>query len=128
MQISSVIKNLFLEGKQVTSHVVFKMISAIGEGAYDDSNFNCALTLPVCLALRERSVQTALTEHFQFSDTQQTSLRLRTQNIKEIWKSKVLGRVEQAVGKQLLAAPNPSPLLVEISFIYKYDDREIGSL
>ena len=104
------------------------MITVIQNGNYDEETFNSALTLPICLFLRDRSIQIALADKFQLSDIQRTNLKIKTQNLKEIWKYRVSEKVVEAVGKRVLAAPEPSPLLVEITFSYKDDNNELRSL
>ncbi|XP_043272714.1 tRNA pseudouridine synthase Pus10 isoform X2 [Venturia canescens] len=117
-----------LQQGNTQKHVLENIINAVKKSDHDDPTFNTALTLPICLFLRERSVQYALTEKFELTEVQTGNLKLKTQNVKEIWKSTMAMHLENGMNKKMVSSPIPSPFLIEICFSHENDTPEIKSL
>lgn len=95
----------------------------MGKEDYDCRTFVCALTIPVCVNLRERFLCIHCATQLGLSEDALLDLKVRLQNIKDIWKWIVTPKIGQAIKKQVDSA-TPSPFLIEIILTYKFNKKE----
>ncbi|XP_076757321.1 pseudouridine synthase 10 [Xylocopa sonorina] len=94
---------------------------------YDCETFICALTIPVCISLRERFLHMQCAARLKISEDTLLALKVKLQNIKDVWKWLVTPKIEQTIKKQVDQA-TPSPLLIEIILTCKSNEKECETL
>lgn len=82
---------------------------------YDCSTFTCALTVPISLCLRERSLHIYIAKKLDLTKPDFINLKYKTLNVKDVWKWIALPRLEDTIGKHP-DLTKPSPFLLEICF------------
>lgn len=112
---------------EVEKTVIKRITEEVKIQNYDCTTFTCALTVPVSLNLRERSLHIFLSKKLNLTQDGINVLKYKTQNIKDVWKWINLPKLKSAIGKNpdLIT---PSPLLLEIFFIYENDEKECCEL
>lgn len=93
------------------------------EENYDSETFVCALTIPVCVNIRERFLCILCATELELPEDALLDFKLRLQNVKDVWKWIVTPKIEQAIKKQVDSA-TPSPFLIEIILTYKFNKNE----
>ncbi|KZC14478.1 PREDICTED: putative tRNA pseudouridine synthase Pus10 [Dufourea novaeangliae] len=94
---------------------------------YDSETFLCALVVPTCVNLRERILYVQCGLELDLSKDTLLCLKVKLQKVKDIWKSVVTSRLEQAICKQVDSI-TPSAFLIEIILTYKHNDKEYEAL
>lgn len=88
---------------------------------YDCTTFNCALTIPVSIKLREHILYAHISKETTISESVVSSLKAKLQNIKDTWKLFVTPQLEQIIKKRTDLS-TPSPFLIEIFLVYDNDE------
>ncbi|KAK0090793.1 hypothetical protein PV325_003813 [Microctonus aethiopoides] len=101
-----------------------QIIDSVNSSGFDCPTFTCNLSIPASLNLRERYIHISLTQKFNLSKDQLCSLKLRTQNIKEVWKMQMLSVVEAGILKQQISGAIPSPFSIDIIYDYANDQED----
>lgn len=112
---------LFQSAIQKTSEEIIR-------GNYDCDTFTIALTIPVLILLRERSLQIYLAQSLKLSDEALRELKLQTQSIKEIWKLLAVPKIEDLTNKIGEPQKVTSVFLVDIFFSHSRDEEECVAL
>ncbi|XP_047354542.1 tRNA pseudouridine synthase Pus10 [Vespa velutina] len=112
---------------KVEERVIERIIEEVKKENYDCSTFTCALTVPISLCLRERSLHIYIGKKFNLTKPDFTNLKYKTLNVKDIWKWIALPRLEDTIGKRP-DLTKPSPFLLEICFVYACDENECCTL
>ncbi|XP_053981650.1 tRNA pseudouridine synthase Pus10 [Hylaeus anthracinus] len=107
--------------------VIQKIQTEVEKQNYDSETFVSALTVPTCVNFRERLLHMQCGLELGLSESALTSLKLKMQTIKDVWKLVITPKVEQAIRKQV-DATTPSAFLIEIILMYKYNEKECESL
>ncbi|CAL7940903.1 unnamed protein product [Xylocopa violacea] len=94
---------------------------------YDSETFICALTIPVCINLRERFLHMQCATQLKLPEDTLLALKVKLQNIKDVWKWIVTPKIEQTIKKQLDQS-TPSPFLIEIILTCKSNEKECKTL
>lgn len=97
--------------------------AVISEGS-DCSTFTCALSVPMSLTLREKSLDISIRQNCQLSDTDLSHLGLRIESIKDVWKIQMLPKIEAMITKKSISGPTPSTFLIDISLIHDRDESD----
>ena len=107
--------------------VVQKIQSEVEKQSYDSETFMCALTVPPCVNLRERLLYTQCAVELDLSESTFLSLKVKVQNVKDVWKWLVTPKIERAINKRV-DLTTPSAFLIEIILTYKYNEKECEAL
>ncbi|XP_043506819.1 tRNA pseudouridine synthase Pus10 [Frieseomelitta varia] len=109
--------------KDVQEQIIEKIRVKVDKENYDCRTFVCALTIPVCVNLRERFLCIHCATQLNLSEDALLDLKIRLQNVKDIWKWMVTPKIGQAIEKQM-DSTTPSPFLIEIILTYKFNKKE----
>ncbi|XP_066598990.1 tRNA pseudouridine synthase Pus10 isoform X2 [Prorops nasuta] len=105
--------------------ILEKIENILDSANYDSKTFTCALTIPISIHLRERSMLIALSKELNLSSISLNSLEYKLYNVKQIWKWSFATALENATKKLMQTA---SPLLIEIIFSYLHEKEEYSQL
>ncbi|XP_015586235.1 putative tRNA pseudouridine synthase Pus10 isoform X1 [Cephus cinctus] len=108
----------------ITDIAVEKVVSEVKKEDHDCPTFTCALTIPIAVQLRERSVQICLGHEFGLSESSLSSLKLRVQSVKDIWKYTAIPLIERATGKHADSVTINASFIIDIFFTYSNDENE----
>lgn len=86
------------------------------------------MTIPVLIALRERSIQIYLAQCLKLSEDALNDLKLQTQSLKEIWKLMAVPKIENLTNKIGEPQRVTSHFLVDIFFSHSHDEEECVAL
>ncbi|OAD54820.1 Putative tRNA pseudouridine synthase Pus10 [Eufriesea mexicana] len=112
---------------KVQQQVVEKIEVEVKKQNYDSETFTCALTVPVCISLRERFLHIQCAMQLNFSKETLLEFRTKLQNVKDVWKWIMTPKIEQAIMKQVNLTIS-SPFLIEIILTYKCNEKECETL
>ncbi|KAF7393997.1 hypothetical protein HZH68_010816 [Vespula germanica] len=112
---------------KVEESVIERIVQEVKKQNYDCSTFTCALTVPISLCLRERSLHIYIAKKFDLTKSDFNNLKYKTLNVKDVWKWIALPRLEDTIGKRP-DLTKPSPFLLEICFVYACDENECCAL
>ncbi|KAK0182934.1 hypothetical protein PV327_001016 [Microctonus hyperodae] len=101
-----------------------QIIDSVNSSGFDSPTFTCNLSIPASLNLRERYIYISLTQKFNLSKDQLCYLKLRTQNIKEVWKMQMLSAVEAGILKQQISGAIPSLFSIDITYDHANDQED----
>ncbi|XP_046616506.1 tRNA pseudouridine synthase Pus10 [Neodiprion virginianus] len=101
-----------------------KIASEINKQEYDCNTFTCALTIPIAVQLRERSLQINLSQKFEFPDEVIASLKRTVPPIKEVWKWIAFPKIENLTAKMSLPISSTCPFVVDVFLVYSQDEEE----
>ncbi|KAK1124840.1 hypothetical protein K0M31_006196 [Melipona bicolor] len=107
----------------IQEQIVKKIHVEVGKKNYDCRTFVCALTIPICVNLRERFLCIHCATQLNLSEDELGDLKIRLLNIKDVWKWMVTPKIEQVIKKRVDSA-TPSPFLIEIILMYKFNKEE----
>ncbi|CAK9815056.1 tRNA pseudouridine synthase Pus10 [Anthophora plagiata] len=107
--------------------VVQKIYAEAEKQSYDSETFICALTIPVCISLREHFLHINCATQLNLSKDTSICLKAKLQNIKDVWKWITIPKIEKAIKKQVDLA-TPSPFIIEIILRYAYNEKECETL
>lgn len=93
--------------------------------SYDCETFITALTIPISIPLRERSIQVHMEKEFLENPIVDTKLKI--QSIKDVWKWIAIPKIESLIKKHI-DITTPSPFLIEILLTHESDEYESCSL
>ncbi|XP_011876849.1 PREDICTED: putative tRNA pseudouridine synthase Pus10 [Vollenhovia emeryi] len=102
-------------------NVVTKIAEKVEGKNYDCTTFTCALTVPVSMKLREHILYAYMSKEIDIHESTLNTLKARLQSVKDIWKSFMMPKLEQAMGKRADLS-TPSPFLIEIFLTYVDDE------
>lgn len=108
---------------ETQQRIIERIQDEVEKENYDCETFTCALTIPVCISLRERFLHTQCASQLNLSEDRLVTLKMKLQNVKDIWKWMVTSRIEKAIKKQF-DSTSPSPFLIEIILMYKYNEKD----
>ncbi|KAI4498879.1 hypothetical protein M0802_006054 [Mischocyttarus mexicanus] len=111
----------------VEENVIERIKQQVQNENYDCSTFTCALTVPISLFLRERSLHIYIGKKLDLNKDDFNSFKYKTLNVKDVWKWIALPKLEDIIGKRP-DLTTPSPFLLEISFLYANDNNECCTL
>ncbi|KAK2586492.1 hypothetical protein KPH14_011390 [Odynerus spinipes] len=112
---------------EIEETVIKRITEEVKIQNYDCTTFTCALTIPISLCLRERSLHICIAKKLDLTKDDYNNVKYRTQNIKDIWKWVVLPKLKNTIGKHA-DLTTPSPFLLEIFFVYTHDEKECCAL
>lgn len=105
----------------ISDVLIIQVIEEVKKKGYDCTTFTCALTVPVSVKLREHILYAHMSKELDIHKSVIDALRTRLQNIKDIWKSFMIPKLEQAM-KKSADLLTPSPFLIEILLTYANDE------
>ncbi|XP_014613553.1 PREDICTED: putative tRNA pseudouridine synthase Pus10 [Polistes canadensis] len=112
---------------KIEESVIKRIKQKVQNENYDCSTFTCALTVPISLFLRERSLHIYVAKKLNLTKDEYSTLKYKTLNVKDIWKWIALPKLEDIIGKRP-DLTTPSPFLLEIFFLYVNDENECYTL
>ncbi|XP_076647728.1 pseudouridine synthase 10 [Halictus rubicundus] len=106
--------------------VAQKIQTEVEKQNYDSDTFLCALTVPTCVSIRERMLYVRCANELGFTEDALVDLKIKLQNVKDIWKMAINPKLEQFINKRVDITP--SPFLIEIVLAYEHNDEECEAL
>lgn len=113
---------------ELQSKVIERIQDAIEKENYDCRTFSCALTVPVSVPLRERLLYAYCTAELNLSKATVDSLKMKIQNVKDVWKWVVIPKLEPVLKKRADQLPVQSGFSIKVFYTYEYDDDECKAL
>ncbi|XP_029049786.1 tRNA pseudouridine synthase Pus10 [Osmia bicornis bicornis] len=107
--------------------VIEKIQAEVEKENYDSDTFLCALTIPVCINLRERLLHVQSATELKLSEDALLNFKVKLQSIKDVWKWVMIPKIENAIKKQA-DITTPSPFLIDVIFTYKHNEKECETL
>ncbi|XP_020710993.2 tRNA pseudouridine synthase Pus10 [Athalia rosae] len=105
-----------------------KIAAEVNNQEYDCDVFTCALTIPIAVQLRERSLQINLSRKFEFSKEAAAGFKRTVPQIKEVWKWIVLPEVEKLIDKTGVPISATCPFVIDVFLAYSQDEDECKAL
>ncbi|KOC62260.1 Putative tRNA pseudouridine synthase Pus10 [Habropoda laboriosa] len=112
---------------KIQEQVVEKIHVEVEKQSYDSETFICALTIPICISLREHFLHMQCATQFNLSEDMLLCLKVKLQNVKDVWKWITIPKIENAIKKQV-DLTTPSPFIIEIILKYEYNEKECEAL
>ncbi|XP_015119406.1 putative tRNA pseudouridine synthase Pus10 [Diachasma alloeum] len=110
--------------ENVKHQVLEQVTKVITSEANDSPTFTCALSVPMSLTLREKSLDISIRQNLDLPPNDLAHLFLKIESIKDVWKIQMLPRIEAAISKRSISGPTPSPFLIDISLIHDRDESD----
>ncbi|XP_043593872.1 tRNA pseudouridine synthase Pus10 isoform X2 [Bombus pyrosoma] len=107
--------------------VIGKIQVEVDKQNYDSGTFICALTVPVCISVRERFLHIQCATQLNLSEDALLDFKVKLQSVKDVWKWIMTPKLELAIKKQA-DSMTPSPFLIEIILTYKFNEKECETL
>ncbi|XP_011638037.1 putative tRNA pseudouridine synthase Pus10 [Pogonomyrmex barbatus] len=98
-------------------NIVTKIAKKVNEENYDCTTFTCALTVPVSVKLREYILYAYMSKEETLDKSALSTLKTKLQNVKDIWKSFMIPKLEEIMCKRADLS-TPSPFLIEVFLTY----------
>ncbi|XP_017890475.1 putative tRNA pseudouridine synthase Pus10 [Ceratina calcarata] len=108
---------------ETQEQIVERIRDEVEKENYDCETFTCALTIPVCINLRERFLHMRCASQLELSRDTLVTLKVKLQSVKDIWKWMVTSKIEKSIKKKF-DSTTPSPFLIEIILIYRYNEKD----
>ncbi|XP_011303738.1 putative tRNA pseudouridine synthase Pus10 [Fopius arisanus] len=110
--------------QNVKGQVLDQIAEAIKAEDNDSPTFTCALSVPMSLTLREKSLDLSIRQNLSLPPADLSHLFLRIESIKDVWKVQMLPKIESMISKRSISGGTPSPFLIDISLIHDRDESD----